>query len=697
MRRILTALAVILVLILAVAIALPFMIPESVYRDRAQMAASDALGRDVVLAGDVSLNILPRVEIRANDVTIGNAEGFGDEAFAEAAEMRLAVQLWPLFSQRVEIDEFVLTDPVIRLTQQGGRNNWTFAPRHAEGDDGDATVPSRPGFRQGAGALPFDGTLTAVRIENGRIIYTDGGDTRTIEGLDLALSMPGIDEPVDIDGSLTTEGETVEFDIELGSLRAFFEGARTDLDVTLGGRLVDLSLDGAVLEGEAIAYAGRMDTTIPSLRNLADFQGSPMPAGDTFNRFSASGDVSGSLERLSLQNASLSLDELDANGNFVLTLGGARPAVSGDLHIPDLDVNPYLPDGGSDTGGGTIQPWPETPIDLSPLGFVDADFTLTAGSIRFGDIVIESGDSPVRLNLEIDNSRLAAAVTNFVLYEGRGRIEFVANGRGTPSFALDADLAGLDARPFLEAAAGFDRLSGRGALDIDILASGPTTSALMNGLGGNGRFEFTDGAIRGVNLARVFRNIQSAITSRSMPEGFGEDEETDFSTLTGSFTLADGVATNTDLLMLSPLVRVAGSGTVDIGAQTLDYGLRPRAVASLQGQGGDTDLRGLEIPIRIRGSFAAPSVSIDFEAITRAALRGAVEGAIRGGDPEDVIRGAIGDALGLGGQDDGDTTGNEGEDETSTEERIIRGLFGLGRDRDRQQEEEGEQPQDGGR
>ncbi|HAQ34272.1 MAG: hypothetical protein CMF74_16825 [Maricaulis sp.] len=697
MRRILSIFALVVVVLLAVAIALPFIIPESFYRERAQIAASNQLGREVTIAGDVSLNILPRLEIRAQDVTIGNAEGFGDEPFAEAGEMDLAVQLWPLINQSVVIDEFVLIDPVIRLQQSGDRNNWTFESRAPTDETGEAPppAPAGVGFRQGPGALPFDGTLTQFRIENGLVSYSGGAADRTIEGLDLALSMPGVDQPATIEGSLTTDGETVSFDIELGSLRAFFEGSRTDLDVSLGGRLVDLSLDGAVLEGEAITYAGRMNTTIPSLRALANFLGSPMPAGDNFGRFSASGDISGSLERLSLTGANLSLDDLDASGSFALALTGARPAVSGALHIPEIDVNPYMPEGSAPSDSAGVQPWPETPIDLSPLGLVDADFTLTTDRIVFGDVVINATDTPVQLDLDIVNSRLEAAVSSFDLYDARGQLRFVANGRGTPSFALAANLDGLDAQPFLEAAAGFDRLSGTGSLNLDLLTTGPTTAAVMRGLSGNGRFQFADGAIRGVNLAQVMRGIQSAITSRSMPEGFGEQEETDFSSLAGSFTIANGVAANTDLLMLSPLVRVTGNGSIDIGAQTLDYRLQPRAVSSLQGQGGSTDLRGIEIPIRIRGSFANPSVSIDFEAVSRALVQGAVEGAIRGGDPEDIIRGAIGGALGLGGNsgtDDEDSTGED--DAISPEEEIIRGLFGLGGNRDRNDDQDSE---DGGR
>ncbi|MEE2567745.1 AsmA family protein [Hyphobacterium marinum] len=671
MRRILTIIIAVIVLVVGIALFAPFLIPDSVYRDRAQQAASAQLGRQVTLGGDVSIRFIPRVEIGAENVSIANADGFGDDPFAEMGEMRIAVQLMPLLSRNVIVDEFVLVEPVIRLEQRNGANNWTLGPVREDAE----TPPPSEGFVRRPGALPLEASLGDIRIEDGLVLFTDGGETKRIEGLDLAIAMPGVDEPLEIDGSLTAEGEALTFDARLGSLRGVFEGQQTDLRLRLGGRLIDLELDGALREGENFAADGRLDLTVPSLRALASFLGSPLPAGDNLNRLEAGGTLSGSMANIALSGATVRLDDLTATGDLAVALDRARPRVTGNVSIPELDINPYLPAPSQGSGGGGLAPWPDTPIDLSGLRVIDANLRVETGRLVVHEIEV----TDAALTAVLDNGRLEATLTRFALYEGNGSAVVVANGRGaTPSFSLDADLSSLAAGPFLEAAAGFDRLTGTGRMEIDLLTSGATTRTIMDGLGGSARFNFADGAIRGVNLAQALRTVQASLTSGSLPQGFGDQEETDFSSLEGSVTIANGVATNNDFLMLSPLIRVEGNGTVDIGDQTLDYRLRPRAVASLQGQGGSRDMQGITVPIRIRGSFNNPSIGIDTEAVGRALLQGAVQGAIGGEDPEDALRGALGAALGLGGSnDDDDGTGGEETDEPEDPaETLLRGLFG---------------------
>ncbi|QNL19043.1 AsmA family protein [Hyphobacterium sp. CCMP332] len=247
-------------------------------------------------------------------------------------------------------------------------------------------------------------------------------------------------------------------------------------------------------------------------------------------------------------------------------MSGARPSIDGALTLPQLDVTPYMPvapEAATSTAG--VPAWSTERIDLSALSLVDASFALDVGELTLQDIEI----SDAAMTVELVNSRLEANLTGS-LYEGTGNAIFVANARtATPSFRIFADLQSIAALPLLEAAAGFDRLSGTGRLNIDLLTSGNSQAELMNGLGGAGSFAFADGAIRGVNLAQAIRGIESALTNRRLPEGFGDQEETDFSALEGTFTVANGVATNNDLIMLSPLVRVDGAGTVGIGQQTL--------------------------------------------------------------------------------------------------------------------------------
>ncbi|MGE5648765.1 MAG: AsmA-like C-terminal region-containing protein, partial [Bacillota bacterium] len=91
-------------------------------------------------------------------------------------------------------------------------------------------------------------------------------------------------------------------------------------------------------------------------------------------------------------------------------------------------------------------------------------------------------------------------------------------------------------------------------------------------------------------------------------------EKTDFSELSGSFRIANGVAHNDDLSIKSPLMRIGGSGDIDLGAERLDYLVRATVVQSLQGQGGPElqALRGVTVPVRLSGPFAALGWRIDF-------------------------------------------------------------------------------------
>jgi AsmA protein len=65
------------------------------------------------------------------------------------------------------------------------------------------------------------------------------------------------------------------------------------------------------------------------------------------------------------------------------------------------------------------------------------------------------------------------------------------------------------------------------------------------------------------------------------------------------------------LKLASPLLRASGAGTVDLPQRILDYTLRPKLVASLSGQGGASDLGGLEIPVHFTGPWDHPDIAPD--------------------------------------------------------------------------------------
>jgi AsmA protein len=181
-----------------------------------------------------------------------------------------------------------------------------------------------------------------------------------------------------------------------------------------------------------------------------------------------------------------------------------------------------------------------------------------------------------------------------------------------PVQAFRFSLSNLDAYPFLDSVAGFQRIEGKAAIAIDLTASGSSQRAIVSALNGTANFEFSDGAVHGINVAKMVRNLGSATLSGWQS---GDAEKTDFASLGASFKVAQGKAQTNDLHLSGPLVRMGGTGAVDLPAQTLNFLVDPRVLASLEGQGGDKDLQGLGVPVAINGPWTQPSIYPDIAGI----------------------------------------------------------------------------------
>lgn len=670
---------VILALIAAAAFVLPGLIPEDVYRARITETASATLGRDIAIAGDIRVATFPTIQARAGDVTIANEEGFSAPAFAEVGELRATLALLPLLSRRVEIKEFVLERPQIALeVDRAGRNNWTFR------SDGATAASGGGAFKRQPGALPFDAALGDVRIEDGAARYVDraAGTEHAIDGINLALAMPGLDRPLTVDGGFALDGAPVTIKARLDSLRAFFDGAAAPFALDLNAGALEVSADGGFEAGEDVRFAGDVTVRSDDLRALAAQADAALPEGDVYERFLLRGRASGDASRLAFENAHLEFDAIAGDGGVTLNLAGAKPALSGALALGDVDVTPYLPANAGDNAGasGGVAPWSEEPIDLAPLRAVDADFTLTVRSLKARAFEFGRSDVTARLRdgrLQIDLSELQA-------YEGSGTAQVVVNANGAvPSYALSADLANIQAQPFLQAAARFSRLTGAGAGRLSLTAQGRSQAEIMRSLDGSGGFDFTDGALRGVNVAAALRGIEGALQGDLNLDAFRSNATTDFTDFIGQFAIEDGVARVRDFRMSSPLFRMTGSGALNIAEQSLDLHLEPRAVASAQGQGGAANLNGLGVPLRVSGSWGAVTAGIDSAALENALAQRAQDELVNavGGDVGGLLRDVIGGGSGgdASASDDEpatDANAEDGEAEDDPAERLLQGLFG---------------------
>ncbi|MDQ6960770.1 MAG: AsmA family protein, partial [Mariprofundaceae bacterium] len=184
---------------------------------------------------------------------------------------------------------------------------------------------------------------------------------------------------------------------------------------------------------------------------------------------------------------------------------------------------------------------------------------------------------------------------------------------------------GVQVQPVLKALAGTDMLAGIMQMDTKLNGVGLLPEAALRRLNGTGHVLLRDGMIRGFDIAGILRNV----TSLGRTTG---PKQTDFSQFSGSFKVRNGVASNDDLFMASPLFRLTGYGQVNLVAKNMDYHVKPRLVGSLAGQ-GDTEAarKGLVIPLRITGPLDAPRVKVEMDIKTLMGNVGNIKGILKGG------------------------------------------------------------------
>lgn len=614
------------VIIAGAVVALPYIVPMErlVAEGTAQVEA--ATGRKLTVGGKPTLSVWPEVAISLESVTFANAPGAADANMLTVDAVRIAAPVLPLLSGEIEVKEFVLVKPDIRLAvDASGKPNWSFGEKA-----GATPAPGADKPAAGKAALPEelkDLKLGDVRIENGRISYADAkaGTTEVLENVNLKLTLPSLQGPLGADGDLVWKGDRIVLALNMAKPLAAIEGGASALKADLKGAHIDAGFDGTADFSKGLALAGDAGVKTPSIKQLAAWAAAPLAIeGDVLGPFEAKGKLRFAGPKISFTDAAIAIDAIRGDGDFAVDTSGKVPAITARLALGELDLNPYLPvpkegqtGGPAASGPGT---WSEEPIDFSGLKQLNADLDLSLQSLLVQKIRI--GESALKATLQ--GGVLNFNLSRMALYGGQGVATVrIDAAKATPEISKQVKLAGINALPLLTDAAGFDQLEGKGDLSMTVRAVGASQAAMVKTAAGDGAFSFQDGAVKGFNLGAMMRKVESAFLDASA----GETQKTDFSELKGTFKIAKGLVTNDDLSMLSPLFRVTGSGQSSLPARTVNYRVVPRAVASTTGQGGAADLVGVSVPVLITGPWHDLSFQPD--------LTGAIENLAK--DPGKIV------------------------------------------------------------
>lgn len=417
----------------------------------------------------------------------------------------------------------------------------------------------------------------------------------------------------------------------------------------------DLSLAGDQ------ALNGALELSSDNPRKVLETLGTVLPEGEALNQLSIKGQTTGSLMAPNLSAAELRLDDTRATGSVGADLRGQRPRVVADLNMDTLDITPFLGSGSQkqDQTPSLNEDWDDTPFDLAGLRAVDATVTVAAQTVVIDQITLQDA----LLNTRLDDGRLSAIFRQdddrpgFRVFQGDWYGDMVLDAsRSTPTLQVEALATSIAAQEMLNSLTGFQNLSGLGDVHINMTSEGNSLKALINGLDGKFESDLNQGALKGLNLAKMVRDATNLgdllrsgdLTVASFRDALSPEAETDFSSFIGNLDFTNGVASITNLSMENPVVGITGGGRIDLGARTLDISLTPRVDVNAAGAGSTLALGDIPIPVRVYGSWSSVQFGLDQSAVQAeltSRLRGQAASEIGdriGGDAGRIIGDIIG-------------------------------------------------------
>lgn len=254
----------------------------------------------------------------------------------------------------------------------------------------------------------------------------------------------------------------------------------------------------------------------------------------------------------------------------------------------------------------------------SPLTIDGIHIRNTAVSYRkLGAAPVKFDAKDISADIAMKGANTAVTLNQMALYEGNAKAEVSLDDQSN-ALALKANLDGVQVDPLMTALTGASKLTGAATVALDITGKNGEQAAMMRSLNGTASLKLNDGAVKGINVASFLRDLKQGFVM-----GNSTTEKTDFTELTASLKIVNGVASNEDLLMKSPVLRLTGKGSLDLAARTIDYRAVPSIVGTLKGQGGKDTLSsgGVDIPLLITGPWSAVSVSPDMRGVVQDAIK----------------------------------------------------------------------------
>src|SRR6266550_3177703 len=570
-------------------IATSWFLNRDALREAVEAQIRAVTGLDLVVKGSIDVSVFPGSYVSFHDVGL---KGGGTADPALAVDVLTAnLRLLPLLLRRFEIADVMMLRPHIHVTRDAhGESNWTpFIETIAR--------TMKPGADNQV-------SFSEIRIQDGVLSFEDAAShlSESLGDIDLSLAWPSISRSFAATGQFDWRGERIDGSISASDFVAALSGDRSGLKARLASAPLKLAFDGSVANRTSMMMEGTLTIDSPSLRNALRWAGQAPPGSGGFGRFALKARANVVGASMALTNVNVELDGNVAEGVMTYANNG-RQTLQATLAAGNLDFTPYISTFRLRASGA--RDWNRQLFDLNSLSTTDLDMRLSAAQVTVGSSNL--GRTAVGANLR--GGALALSVGEAQMYGGIAKGSFgIARSDAVADVKAQFQFTDVDLQACASELFGITRLSGRGNLNVSLVASGSSPFGLAQSLDGTAVLTGHDGAISGFNVEQLLKRLERRPLSGG---GNFRNGTTPYDNLTASVKFNDGVATAEDVRLEGPATRLTLTGTASV--PTREYDLK--GVASLTSAPNAPP--GFDLPFVVQGPWDDPLVFPDPESLIR--------------------------------------------------------------------------------
>jgi AsmA family protein len=572
-------------------------------------------GRDLKLAGDITLGISLFPTLKLHDVTFQNAAWGSRPEMLTVKLIAIQFELLPLIGGNLFVEGLRLIEPdYLFEVDQNGTTNMHFDV--AEKPDSPATRKERE-----QAALPFWG-LKDIAIENGKFTFYDHRSNRkhnlTIDEYTRKAATFGSDSEIKLVGSYNEN--PIQVLGKVGPLQNIFDPVATwSFDLSARAFEVDMTVAGHIQD---VFNAKGIDVKLSAggkdLQRLENAAGEPLPVRGPFK-------ISGHIvapgpEKIDVSDVEITLGQSEIRGSIGVDRSSEIPRINAKLTSESLDLRPVIAQekkrtGAADeprskTGKKSKKVFPSTPFEFESFQRVNADIDLQTKQLLLPHLALNNFSTRVGLN----DGRLTVNPLVAGIGGGRLGINLDLSTKGSRArAALKVNVKQLNLNDMLTKLQITNSPEGMLDLDIDLNGQGNSLATIMAGLNGDvvavigeGKFPTTYprliAADLGTTLMKLFNPLGEKIESARI------------NCAVCDFSIKDGMAASQIIMLDDPQKTITSEGNINLKTEGLDFRIQTKPKEGFGTQKTGTisvSLSEITKPFKLGGTLAEPSLQID--------------------------------------------------------------------------------------